>query len=198
MVAWADRFDLEKQVTFYLSYHDNKINQYIHFACIWQIFISALCMFASLEPFAEQPSFLTSLPFGQYMQLNPSCILAGVYMVWHFLLDHIAGSLGAVLVFNAYLFANYFVEVAPQKFEMPGWQIALAIHCFAWIMQVLSVFERRKPALFDSLDQALVTAPMFVLLEALFPLGYRPELYKRVTAQAKANIKAFRATGKTL
>ncbi|OWZ20719.1 hypothetical protein PHMEG_0004834 [Phytophthora megakarya] len=201
MVAWADRFDLEKQVTFYLSYHDNKINQYIHFACIWQIFISALCMFASLEEFSDPPSFAASLPYGQYMLLNPSCILAGVYMVWYILLDYVAGSLGAVLIFISYLFANYFVQdYAPNQFEHPGWQIALGVHSFAWIMQFIGhgVFERRKPALFDSLDQALVTAPMFVLLEALFAFGYRPELYKRVSAAAKANIKAFRAAGKTL
>ncbi|KAG3111393.1 hypothetical protein PI125_g9184 [Phytophthora idaei] len=146
MVAWADRFDLEKQ-----------------------IFITALCLFASLEPFAEPPRFAASLPY--------------------------------VLVFICYLFANFFVQVyAPNNFERPGWQIALGVHCFAWIMQFIGhgVFERRKPALFDSLDQALVTAPMFVLLEALFAFGYRPELYKRVSAAAKANIKAFRATGKTL
>ncbi|EEY54099.1 uncharacterized protein PITG_20012 [Phytophthora infestans T30-4] len=48
----------------------------------------------------------------------------------------------------------------------------LAIHATAWILQLIGhgVFERRKPALFDSLDQALITAPMFVLLEILFPL----------------------------
>ncbi|KAF4318369.1 hypothetical protein JM18_005139 [Phytophthora kernoviae] len=201
MVAWADRFDLEKQVTFYLSYHDNKINQIIHFACIWQIFISALCMFASLEAFADQPKALAWLPYSQYILLNPSCILAGVYMIWYIQLDHVAGSLGAALVFISYIFANFFVQdYAPKNFDRPGWQIALGVHCFAWIMQFIGhgVFERRKPALFDSLDQALVTAPMFVLLEALFAFGYRPELYKRVTAEAKANIKAFRATGKTL
>jgi uncharacterized membrane protein YGL010W len=201
MVAWADRFDLEKQVTFYLSYHDNKVNQWIHFACIWQIFVSALCMFASLEAFAEAPSLLQALPFGQYLLLNPSCVLAGVYMAWYILLDHVAGSIGAMLVFGCYLFANFFVQdYAPANFEVPGWQVALGVHCFAWIMQFIGhgVFERRKPALFDSLDQALVTAPMFVLLEALFAFGYRPDLYKRVSAAAKENIKAFRATGKTL
>ncbi|KAE9281052.1 hypothetical protein PF008_g27987 [Phytophthora fragariae] len=87
MVAWADRFDLEKQ-----------------------IFISALCMFASLEAFAEPPSFASWLPYGQYVLLNPSCVLAGVYMVWYIQLDRVAGSLGAILVFMSYLFANFFVQ----------------------------------------------------------------------------------------
>ncbi|KAG7380309.1 hypothetical protein PHYPSEUDO_007321 [Phytophthora pseudosyringae] len=201
MVAWADRFDLEKQVTFYLSYHDNKVNQCIHFVCIWQIFVSALCLFASLEPFADPPGVASWLPYGQYVLLNPSCVVAGVYMAWYIMLDRRAGSIGAALVFISYLFANFFVQdLAPNNFKRPGWQVALGVHCFAWVVQFIGhgVFERRKPALFDSLDQALVTAPMFVLLEALFALGYRPELYQRVSAAAKENIKAFRATGKTL
>jgi uncharacterized membrane protein YGL010W len=87
MVAWSDRFNLEKQVVFYMSYHDNDMNKYIHFMCIWPIFITALVMFASLEPLAEQPAFLAALPFGQYLLLNPSCVLAGVYMAWYMLLD---------------------------------------------------------------------------------------------------------------
>lgn len=38
---------------------------------------------------------------------------------------------------------------------------------------------------------------MFVLLEILFPLGYRPELYQRVMKQVRINVKNFQAT-KTL
>jgi uncharacterized membrane protein YGL010W len=103
-------------------------------------------------------------------------------------------------VLACYVFANYFVQVAPDSFGVPAWQIALTAHCTAWTLQFIGhgYFERRKPALFDSLDQALVTAPMFVLLEALFPLGYRPELYKRVMEQVKTNVKAFKASGKRL
>jgi uncharacterized membrane protein YGL010W len=74
--------------------------------------------------------------------------------------------------------------------------LMLCIHLRQFIGH--GVFERRKPALFDSLDQALITAPMFVLLEILFPLGYRSELYERVSKQAKLNVKAFRTAAKTL
>lgn len=96
-------------------------------------------------------------------------------------------------MFTSYLFANYFAVACPQLYGMPAWHVALPIHIAAWILQFIGhgVFERRKPALFDSLDQAIVTAPMFVLLECLFPLGYRPQLYKRVMKQVKINVKAF-------
>lgn len=119
-------------------------------------------------------------------------------MCWHTLLAiHSAGTLGAALVGCAYLFANFMSLTAPQSYGVSGWQLALPVHVIAWTLQFIGhgVFERRKPALLDSLDQAIITAPMFVLLEALFPLGYRPELFKRVEKQAKINVKIFREQG---
>ncbi|DBA01447.1 TPA: hypothetical protein N0F65_005566 [Lagenidium giganteum] len=195
----SDRFNLEKQVVFYMSYHDNKMNQYIHFMCIWPILITAIVMLAGLDPLVEQPDIVKALPFHEYMILNPAAIVALVYMVWYVCLDWMAGTLGAALVFAGYLFANYFNQVSPATLGMPAWQPALAVHVTAWILQFIGhgVFERRKPALLDSLDQAVITAPMFVLLEALFPLGYRPQLYKRVMKQVKINVKNFHSS-KTL
>lgn len=91
MGALSDRFNLEKQLVFYLSYHDNTINQYIHFACIWPILITALIMFADTQPLVDpEPeawSALAFLPFHQYMVLNASAVIAAVYMVWYILLD---------------------------------------------------------------------------------------------------------------
>ncbi|RLN49628.1 hypothetical protein BBJ28_00002647 [Nothophytophthora sp. Chile5] len=195
----ADRFDLEKQVTFYLSYHDNKVNQYIHLACIWPIFVSGLMILAHTQPIVDTPESLETLPFGQYVVLNYSAVVAGIYMLWYMALDIWAGTLGAAIISGCYLFANYFAASASTTLNMSTMHVALAIHATAWVLQFIGhgVFERRKPALFDSLDQALITAPMFVLLEVLFPLGYRPDLYQRVMKQVKINVKNFRAT-KTL
>ncbi len=41
-------------------------------------------------------------------------------------------------------------------------------------------FEKRAPALLDSLDQALLTAPLFVLMEVAFFLGYRKEFHAKI------------------
>ncbi|EGZ09574.1 hypothetical protein PHYSODRAFT_305059 [Phytophthora sojae] len=195
----ADRFDLEKQVTFYLSYHDNKMNQYIHLACIWPIFVSGLMILAHTQPLAETPSFVSSLPYGEYAVLNYSAVMAAVYMAWYVALDVYAGSLGAGIISACFVGANYFVAEGASALGVHSMHAALAVHATAWILQFIGhgVFERRKPALFDSLDQALITAPMFVLLEILFPLGYRPELYQRVMKQVRINVKNFQAT-KTL
>lgn len=83
----SDRFNLEKQVTFYMSYHDNTMNQLIHFACIWPIFITGVMILAQTEPLTAQPAFLADLPYSQYMVLNYSAVMAAIYMAWYIALD---------------------------------------------------------------------------------------------------------------
>ncbi|KAJ0399421.1 hypothetical protein ATCC90586_000395 [Pythium insidiosum] len=181
----SDRFDLEKQVVFYMSYHYNKVNQWIHFACIWPILISAIVMAAETKPYMETPALLRDVPvIGDYLVLNFAAVAAVVYMVWYILLDVWAGLLGASLVFASYVYGNYLSQNAPALYGVAAWQLALPFIGHG-------VFERRKPALLDSLDQAVITAPMFVLLEVLFSLGYRQALFKRIMRQVKINVEAF-------
>lgn len=64
----------------------------------------------------------------------------------------------------------------------------------AWIAQFLGhgLFEGRAPALLDNIFQALFLAPLFVWLELLFALGYRPELKSRVEKMIVQDIAKFR------
>ena len=50
------------------------------------------------------------------------------------------------------------------------------------------VFEGRAPSLFDSFFQSLILAPLFVLMEVMFILGYKPALAKELDANAKKNV----------
>lgn len=72
---------------------------------------------------------------------------------------------------------------------------ALGAHIFAWIAQFIGhgVFEGRAPALTDNLFQAIFLAPLFVWLECLFALGYRPELKKRLDKGVKQDVEKFRS-----
>ena len=74
------------------------------------------------------------------------------------------------------------------------WQVALVVHVVAWILQFIGhgVFEGRAPALLDSLDQALLTAPLFVLMEVAFFFGYRKDFHDKVMKDVKKNIQAFK------
>jgi len=63
----------------------------------------------------------------------------------------------------------------------------LAVHIVAWVIQFIGhgVFEKRAPALLDSLDQALLTAPLFVLMEVAFFLGYRQEFHRKIMKKVR-------------
>ena len=47
----------------------------------------------------------------------------------------------------------------------------------------------RAPALLDSMDQAFLTAPLFVLLEIFFFFGYRKDFYNKMMVQVEKNIR---------
>jgi uncharacterized membrane protein YGL010W len=68
--------------------------------------------------------------------------------------------------------------------------VAIAVNVFSWIIQFVGhgVFEGRAPALLDNLVQAVFLAPLFVWLEFLFKLGYRPELKARVDRAVEAEL----------
>ena len=72
------------------------------------------------------------------------------------------------------------------------------MHLIGWVIQFIGhgVFEGRAPALLDSLDQALITGPMFVLLEVLFFLGYRKKFHQKMMKQVKRNVALFKKSGR--
>eukprot|EP00775_Hariotina_reticulata_P006457 gene6457-6686_t len=77
-----------------------------------------------------------------------------------------------------------------------AWKWALLVHVFSWYMQIHpghAVLEGRKPALLDSLGQAVTLAPLFVWFELLFLLGYRPQLLAQLQQRVNASIAAFKA-----
>jgi uncharacterized membrane protein YGL010W len=103
----------------------------------------------------------------------------------------IAGPIASALIYFSYNFTVNQVRENPDV-----WKIALGIHVASWLAQFYGhgVHERRAPALFDSLGQAFRTAPLFVVLEILFKLGYKGEYYKKVQAHVDEEVKKFRAS----
>ena len=57
-----------------------------------------------------------------------------------------------------------------------------ALFVGGWILQLVGhVFEGRRPALVDNLLQIFV-APIFLMAEVFFALGYKPEVRKRLSS----------------
>lgn len=129
-----------------------------------------------------------------YLEINAGTIGATLYSALYLLLEPVAGFVLAALCIGAAAGSNYLREIDPDS-TLKG---AIAIHIGCWILQFIGhgAFEKRAPALMDNLVQALFLAPMFVWLEILFFLGYRPELQARVEKQVQTEIAKFKEESK--
>ncbi len=128
-------------------------------------------------------------------------------------MEPFAGTLAAILVTFFYVHSAKMVSLGAMMGGYHIWQIALGLHVSAWILQFIGhgAFEGkdidididsapdltnsnlgRAPALIDSWDQALLTAPLFVFLEVMFFLGYRKDFHDRIMKQVNKNIKEFK------
>ena len=195
--------DLLDQLTFYGSYHRDPVNKAIHLVCVPGIAWSALVWFAACGPLVEGAHlarWLAALGAPQMVAESavptPAMLITALYAAYYVALEPIAGTtwvacVGAPMCLTATAFQAW---AAPS-----AWVYALAVHAFCWIAQRPGhvVFERRRPALLDSLFQSLVLAPLFVWMEVMFACGYRPGLHadlkrrvvKRVAAMEEADSK---------
>lgn len=110
------------------------------------------------------------------------------------LLEPVAGFVLAAFCMGSTAAANYLRLQDPDT----TLKVAIGLNVFSWVAQFVGhgVFERRAPALLDNLVQALFLAPMFVWLEILFKLGYRPELQARVQKAVQLEIARFKSQSK--
>ena len=109
-------------------------------------------------------------------------------------MEPFAGGLATVLLTTLLINTANLVASSGLIFGLPVWKIALGIHIMAWVLQFIGhgVFEGRAPALLDSLDQAFLTAPLFVFLEVMFFFGYRKQFYAEMMKEVEVNIKSFK------
>lgn len=182
--------DLEKHLVFYGAYHHNSVNVAIHIVCVPIIMVSGFAMATYTGTLIETPPWLT-VP---YLDLNLGTIAATLYAMLYLLLEPAAGSVLAAFCLGMTALTNYLKADNPDL----TFKVALGAHLFSWIAQFVGhgAFEGRAPALLDNLVQALFLAPMFVWLEVLFALGYRPELNARVQKQVDVEIQKFKAEQK--
>ena len=133
------------------------------------------------------PSWLTvpNLP------LNAGTIGAILYSGFYILLEPVAGTILLPMIFGWTAYSNHLTSTHPSSTNAA----AIAVEIVSWVAQFIGhgVYEGRAPALFDNLLQALVLAPFFVFMEALFKLGYRPELQKRVNDAVDKEVKKFKS-----
>ena len=195
--------DFEKELAFYGSYHQDPVNQLIHFIFIPMIWWS-ICVWMCYRPV-----------FGVDLQVGGHKITWGtgmfaIYAMYYTSLDFYTGGITSALLAAMYLHASSAVakEVAfaaasqgkkgkkavagglASASGQPWWKIAFVLHAVAWFMQIVpghKMAEGVKPALMDSLGQAFGVAPMFAVLEGIWAVGLAQPLKAAVTVLVKEN-----------
>jgi uncharacterized membrane protein YGL010W len=179
----------EDSLAFYAAYHHDSMNKFVHILCVWPILYTALLFLH----YAPAPNAIANL-FPDH-NVTWATIFAFLYAAYYFFIEQpgFAGPLASAMVVGGYLLT----EALAVSFQ-DAWKVGIVIHVFCWVAQIYGhqVFEKRSPAFLDNIVQALVMAPLFVLLEVLFPLGYKKELQEKVEKVALKNIEEFRKNQK--
>jgi len=189
-MAASKLFDVTHQLAFYGAYHANKWNILIHVFGVpilfwsWQVISNDFPI----------PSFIPTYHYtiNKYLEfdVNFAFLYASVYFIYYFILEPFATVLYAPLMLLSLLTARAYSSNHPDHRMAVG----VAIHAFAWASQIAGhkFAEGRSPAIVDNFVGAVVLAPLFVHLELLFLLGYRPTLFKQVQNEVGKEITKFR------
>jgi len=178
--------NLEKQLRFYGAYHHDPVNIGIHLVGVPIILWTTFLMFTNSGTLIPLPQSMI-VP---HLDLNAGTLFCLSYCGLYILLEPIAGTALAVLLLASTAYGHYLVEI----YGMTANYLAAAGFVGSWIAQIAShkVFEGRAPALLDNIFQAFFLAPLFVWLEILFAVGYRPELKNRVDKMVLQDIAKYR------
>jgi uncharacterized membrane protein YGL010W len=160
---------LEDQMAIYAAYHLDRRNKASHFIGVPMIILSLFIPLAWLR-----------IDVGA-VPLTAAMLFAGAVLVYYFLLD-VPLALAMLAVNAALLWAGH--QIAGLGAQQ-GWAWFGALFVGGWIIQLVGhVFEGRRPALADNLFQIFV-APIFLVAEAFFALGYKPALREAVERRAQ-------------
>jgi len=194
VVVTGLKWNFDEELAFYGAYHQHPINQVIHFIFIpiiwWTIVLMA----------AHVPIFFKPFDVVGHRITWASAVLL-VYVVYYSKLDPNGG--GAIFSFvlvGGYVVAYKMVSeeiqynkaakekgagkaVDARPWHKVPWKVGFALHAVAWYMQIHpghGMAEGVKPALVDSLAQALGVAPLFAFYEGLWFAGFAPDLKAHV------------------
>lgn len=91
--------DLDRHLTFYCAYHSDSINSAIHVAAIWPILWTFLALLRLGTPTAAPPSLLADMAPPGLFELHAGWLVAAIYMTLYPLMQPVAGTAAAALVF---------------------------------------------------------------------------------------------------
>ncbi|VBB18627.1 ER membrane protein, partial [Yasminevirus sp. GU-2018] len=173
---------MEDKFSRYAFYHKNIWNKIVHFITIPLILCTLMCMMSYIRIYSlehvvsnEWIAILFSVHGGALLVL-----LSLMYTM----VDFLAGIILIMMMIGFFIVGNLYYAYFPYEFYY-GVCLALGVHIVSWIVQVSGhyIFEKNRPAFTNgwlAFFDAVVVAPIFVVLEILFILGYKKELRERV------------------
>jgi uncharacterized membrane protein YGL010W len=160
--------NLTEQLTQYAAYHRDTRNIGTHFVGI-PLIVLALAVLLS------RPAISAGLP----VSLSPAWLLFGAATIYYLVLDVPLGLMMAFVSAACVAFGAWLAGQGTAAWLGGG----VALFVIGWIFQFVGhiAWEHRKPAFVDDLI-GLMIGPLFVLAEALFSFGWRPELQSAIEA----------------
>jgi len=192
--------NLHEGMRFYGAYHHHPVNKAIHIIFVPLIWWSAIVMTCNTGPIVSVTADKLANFFGvplppivsNNLILNIGFFLYTFYACYYLAL----GDLFAAVTFNGVMFVLLLSANAFYRYYGPQANIyAFLLHILSWYMQIHighMIFEGRKPALFDSLFQSIVLAPLFVWIEILFMFGYKKDFASRLEQDILSSIDSFK------
>ena len=161
---------LTQQLTQYAAYHRDRRNIATHFVGIPMIVLA-------LAVLLSRPSFGAGMfP----VTLSAAWLLLVAASVYYLALDVPLGVMMACVSALCLAFGEWIAAQATLVWLATG----IGLFVIGWVFQFVGhvAYEHRKPAFVDDVIGLLI-GPLFVLAEALFGVGWRPELRDAIDAQ---------------
>ena len=161
---------LAEQMAVYAAYHQHPWNRLSHFVGVPLIIFSLLVALGWIR---------WSM---QGVEISLAIVFVCIVLLYYLLLD-VALALAMVLLIALLLVFSEWMAVNLN------WKQAMAVFltCFVtgWICQLVGhMYEGRRPGLVDNFWRVFV-APIFLMAEVFFALGFRCELQKEVADSIK-------------
>lgn len=159
----------ERMMVFYGSHHRSRANVIAHVIGVPIILTGAMVPLALVE---------VGLPG---LTITLAWIAAIALAETYFRLDRVF-AIGSLVMFAGALLAAHTIAGSHPPGTALGWGLGLFLGGYT-LQFVAHGVEGKKPALFENLLLAQVTAPLFVVAEVYKMLGFRRELFARVEAE---------------
>ncbi|WP_411822304.1 DUF962 domain-containing protein [Leptospira sp. 'Mane'] len=162
-----------KEMAFYSAYHQEKRNVWIHVIGVPMI---TFTLFLVLSRY--------SLIELQGFDITAATVFVVAVLAYYFTLDFLFAFTATLLFGGLYLLAQYITVTLSSDL---AWTIFGLGQLVGWGAQFYGhfIFEKSRPALFDNLFQAMVSAPLFVIADVYFELGYRLDLKNAIEKELK-------------